>query len=64
MNALHWAANRGQLAVVQQLLSRGVSTEALNTYGGTAFDTAQWSAEHEPQPDHGRIIAALSPSRR
>lgn len=59
MNALHWAANRGQLAVVELLLSRGVSTDALTMYGGTALDTAVWSAEHEPKPDHARIIAAL-----
>jgi hypothetical protein len=64
MNALHWAANRGQLAVVELLLRRGVSTEAISMYGGTALDTALWSAEHEPRPDHARIIAALSPSRR
>lgn len=64
MNALHWAANRGQLAVVELLLSRGVSTEERSIYGGTVLDTAIWSAEHEPKPDHARIIAALSPSRR
>jgi hypothetical protein len=64
MNALHWAANRGQLAVVELLLSRGVSTDVLNRFGGTALDTARWSAEHEPKPDHGRIIAALSVPRR
>lgn len=60
MNALHWAANRGQLAVVELLLSRGVSADALSMYGGTVLDTALWSAEHEPKPDHARIIAALS----
>ena len=64
MNALHWAANRGHLAVVELLLSRGVSTEVRSRYGGTVLDTAIWSAEHEPRPDQARIIAALSPSRR
>ena len=64
MNALHWAANRGQLAVVELLLSRGVSTDVLNSFGGTALATARWSAEHEPKPDHARIIAALSAPRR
>ncbi|WP_310571051.1 ankyrin repeat domain-containing protein [Gemmatimonas sp.] len=59
MNALHWAANRGQLAVVELLLSRGASLTALSMYGGTALDTAVWSAEHEPKPEHARIIAAL-----
>ena len=51
-------------AVVELLLSRGVSTDVLNSFGGTALDTARWSAEHEPKPDHGRIIAALSVPRR
>jgi hypothetical protein len=64
MNALHWAANRGQLAVVELLLSRGVSTEVLSRFGGTVLDTARWSAEHEPKPEHARIIAALSTPRR
>jgi hypothetical protein len=64
MNALHWAANRGHLAVVELLLSRGVSTDVLSRFGGTVLDTARWSAEHEPKPDHARILAALSVPRR
>ncbi|QJR37672.1 ankyrin repeat domain-containing protein [Gemmatimonas groenlandica] len=59
MNALHWAANRGQLAVVELLLSRGVPLETLSRYGGTPLATAEWSARNEPRPDHRRIIAAL-----
>jgi Ankyrin repeats (many copies) len=59
MNALHWAANRGHLAVVELLLSRGVPTDVRSMYGGTVLDTAIWSAEHEPKPDHARIIALV-----
>jgi hypothetical protein len=61
---LHFSAQEGHVAVVELLLSRGVSTDVLNSFGGTALDTARWSAEHEPKPDHGRIIAALSVPRR
>ena len=64
MNALHWAANRGHLAVVELLLSRGVSTDVRSMFGGTVLDTALWSAAHEPKPGHARIIAALSVPRR
>lgn len=59
MNALHWAANRGQLEVVELLLSRGVQLETVSIHGGTALGTAEWSARNEPRPEHRRIIAAL-----
>ncbi len=59
LNALHWAANRGQLDVVTRLLQRRVPLETRNMYGGTVLGTAVWSAIHEPRPDHVAIIAAL-----
>ncbi len=59
LNAFHWAANRGQLAVVRLLLGRGAAMETRNMYGGTVLGTAVWSAVHEPRPDHARIIETL-----
>lgn len=59
MNAVHWAANRGQLEVVRLLLSRKAPLELRNTYGGTVLGCTVWSAVHEPKPDHVRIIEGL-----
>jgi hypothetical protein len=59
MDALHWGANRGQLAVVNLLLVRGAPTGSRSTHGGTALGTAVWSAIHEPRADHLAIIEAL-----
>jgi ankyrin repeat protein len=59
LDALHWAANRGQLPAVHLLLAHGASTETRSMYGGTALATAVWSAIHEPHPDHLAIIKAL-----
>jgi hypothetical protein len=59
LDALHWAANRGQLAAVRLLLARGASPETVSSFGGTALRTAVWSAIHEPRPDHLAIVGAL-----
>ena len=59
MNAFHWAANRGQLAVVRALVGAKAPLETKNAYGGTVLDCAAWSALHEPKPDHVAIIEAL-----
>lgn len=59
LNALHWAANRGQLEAVRLLLRHGASLEARSMYGGTPLDTALWSAEHEPRAAHAKIIEEL-----
>ena len=59
MNAFHWAANRGQLAVVRALVGVKAPLETKNAYGGTVMDCAVWSALHEPKPDHVAIIEAL-----
>jgi hypothetical protein len=59
LNALHWAANRGQLDVVRLLLQRKTPLETRSMYGGTALGTAVWSALHEPRADHLQIIEAL-----
>jgi hypothetical protein len=47
LNAFHWAANRGQLEVVEV------------AYGGTVLGCAAWSAVHEPKPEHVPIVEAL-----
>lgn len=59
LNAFHWAANRGQLEVVEILIRNNASLETPNAYGGTVLGCAVWSAVHEPQPKHVQIIEAL-----
>jgi ankyrin repeat protein len=59
MNALHWAANRGQLDAVRLLLAHGAPLETRNMYGGTALGSTVWSAIHEPRPGQLEAIEAL-----
>src|SRR6266496_42870 len=59
LNALHWAANRGQVAAVELLIQHRAPLESQNAYGGSVLDCAVWSAVHEPKPGHLRIIDAL-----
>jgi hypothetical protein len=59
LNALHWAANRGQLEAVRLLLRAGAPLETRSMYGGTALGTAIWSAINEPRRDHEQIIEEL-----
>lgn len=59
LNALHWAANRGQLAAVMLLITWNANLEARSMYGGTVLGTAVWSAINEPRADHLRIIETL-----
>lgn len=59
LNAFHWAANRGQLAIVRLLIGRHAPLETRNLYGGTVLGGAVWAALHEPRPAHLEIITAL-----
>ena len=59
LDALHWAANRGQLEAVRLLLRHKAPLETRSMYGGTALGTAVWSAVNEPRPEHLAIIEAL-----
>lgn len=59
LNALHWAADRGQLEAVRLLLNHGVPLEIRNMYGGTALGSLVWSASHTPRADHAAIAEAL-----
>lgn len=59
MNALHWAANRGQLSAVELLIASGAALESRNEHGVTALGTAIWSARHESRPHHHEIIEVL-----
>jgi len=59
LNALHWAANRGQLEMVRLLIRHGAPLEVRSMYDGTALGTAVWSAIHEPRPAHTEIIREL-----
>jgi ankyrin repeat protein len=59
LNALHWAANRGQLETVRLLIRWKAPFEPRSTYGGNVLDTAVWSAINEPRPHHLQIIEEL-----
>ena len=63
LDALHWAANRGQLETVRLLIQSKAPLESRNMYGGTALGTAVWSAINEPRPDHLAIIEELLAAR-
>lgn len=59
LDALHWAANRGQLQTVRMLIALGAPLETINMHGTTVLGTAVWSAVNEPRPGHREIIEAL-----
>ncbi|MEO8295702.1 MAG: ankyrin repeat domain-containing protein [Gemmatimonadota bacterium] len=59
MNGLHWASNRGQLDTVQYLVTRDLSLEVRNSYGGTVLGGTVWASVHEPKPEHPAIIEVL-----
>lgn len=59
LNALHWAANRGQLECVRLLLEHQTPLETRNMYGGTVLAATVWAALHEPRADHLLIIETL-----
>ena len=59
LDAMHWAANRGQIDTVRMLIRRGAPLESTNMHGTTVLGTAVWSAINEPRPEHLAIIEAL-----
>ena len=59
LDAIHWAANRGQLEAVRLLIRHKVPLESRSMYDGTALGTAVWSAINEPRADHLAIIEEL-----
>jgi hypothetical protein len=59
LDALHWAANRGQLKAVRLLIRAKAPLETRSMYGGTVLGTAIWSAINEPRRDHLQIIEEL-----
>ena len=59
LDALHWAANRGQLEAVRLLIREKAPLETRSMYGGTALGTAIWSAINEPRRHHLQIIEEL-----
>ena len=59
LDGVHWAANRGQLAVVKRLIDRHAPIETINMHGTTVLGTAVWSAINEPRADLLAIIEAL-----
>jgi hypothetical protein len=59
MNAVHWAANRGQVETLRLLLRHRVPLEIRNMYGGTVLGQTVWSAVHQPGPGQLEAIAEL-----
>jgi hypothetical protein len=59
MAAFHWAANRGNLDVVNLLIERGAPLEQKNMYDGTVLGCTLWSAVHEHRSSHADIVEAL-----
>jgi len=59
LNGFHWAADRGQRAVVERLIQAGAPLETRNSYGGTVLGCAVWSATRAPRPEHPAILTAL-----
>ncbi|HEX5635006.1 MAG TPA: ankyrin repeat domain-containing protein [Gemmatimonadales bacterium] len=59
LDALHWAANRGQAEAVRLLLRHGAPFGTRNMYGGDALEAAIWSVLHEPRPGQLAAIEAL-----
>jgi len=56
LNAIHWAANRGQLEAVRLLIRHNVPMETHSMYDGTALGTAVYAAIHEPRTPHHRAV--------
>jgi Ankyrin repeats (3 copies) len=59
LNAVHWAAARGQHEVLEKLLRHHPDLEALNRYGGTVLGQAVWSAANQPRPGQYACLEAL-----
>jgi hypothetical protein len=59
LNALPWAANRGELGAVRRLLAAGAALEARNSFGGTVLGATVWASVHEPRDAHAAIVAEL-----
>ena len=59
LNAIHWAANRGQLEALRLLIRHKVPLESRSMYDGTALGTAVWAVINESRPDHVAIIEEL-----
>jgi ankyrin repeat protein len=59
LDALHWAANRGQVDAVRLLIAHAAPVETRSMYGGTVLGTAVWAAINEPRGEQLAVIEAL-----
>jgi ankyrin repeat protein len=59
LNAFHWAAERGQVQVVQMLIQQHAPLESINSYGGTVLSCTVWSALQKLKPGHLQVIKTL-----
>ncbi len=55
----HYAVSRGHLDTVKMLITRKISLEVENLYGGTLLQQGFCSAINEPKASHADIIQAL-----
>jgi len=59
MNAVHWAANRGELSTLRLLLEHRVPLEVRNNYGSTVLGQTVWSAVNQPRRGQLEAISEL-----
>ncbi len=60
MNALHWAAWRGDAQLVDFLVSRGAALEIVHGYGGTVLGCAVYASMHSPfEGDFPAVVRRL-----
>jgi hypothetical protein len=59
LDALHWAANRGQLEAVRLLIRANAPLETRSVYGSTTVGKAIWSAMNEPRGNQLQVIEEL-----
>jgi len=52
LNAIHWAANRGQLEIVRLLIRHQTPLETRSMYDATVLGTAVYAAISEPRTEH------------
>lgn len=59
--ALHWAAARGLMDVIDVLIAKGAQLDARNTWEGTVVDSTAWFSVNHPMPgvDYPRVIDRL-----
>jgi ankyrin repeat protein len=58
MSLLHWAAARGDLELVDRLVTAGADLELANAWGGTVLDSTMYFARNDPYPGVDYAVVA------